>query len=129
MAQFHEFSNENYNSLKLFLVSKYNIRFLPGRENTHERLEIKDDDTVIGMTFYKDDTLEVISSNEENPVYREIIGKIKQSSQKKSSGAENKKNESYNQNYDDMLNLFLHISECDSCKEKFRIIFEHFKTS
>lgn len=130
MTIFHNFTQENYNSLKLFLISKYNIRFLPGeKENTHEHLEVKDNTTTADITFYKDDKLEIVCSNEESQIYKEIIEKIHQISPNSSNSREHeeKNSNSHDESFDAVMKLFQHISECNICKEKLRMIFEHAK--
>lgn len=126
MTIFHNFTQENYNSLKLFLISKYHIRLLPGeKENTQEHLEVKNNDTVVGVTFYKDDSLEILPNNEESTIYKEIVRKIQQISP--TSDGKDQNNDFSNRDFDDIVKLFLHMSECNSCKEKFEDIWNHYK--
>ncbi len=135
---FRNFVQENYDSLKIFLISKYNVRFLSGQnEETRELLEINDNDTIIAINFYKNDSIEIISNDEHNNAYKTIIKKIQQiapesiESNDNHSGDNVESRQNNDTHYippDDLFKFFEHISTCDPCKEKFASMWKHYKT-
>ena len=111
-------SQEQYDKLKLFLISNFNIRFLhPEMSNVIESFEIIANDEKILGNFNDKQLLELIHTGTSQLSYKKLIDELK-----KINGTIT------NQNLDSFDNvdiLLEHISNCDNCKSKLSDILNH----
>lgn len=129
MDAFQNFSQENYDRLKIFLISNFSMIFQPGDSpEIDESFEIT---TNSGKIFGKfgSNSLSMTHQNSESE-YAKIIEKIcvdSPNSKKTQIKNSNKyRDEKPTKDYlSDSKKLYDHILSCDACKKKFLTIQKH----
>ena len=106
---------EEYDKIKIFLISNFNITFVPGKtSNIVESFEV-DKGKVVGN--YHDNSSLSLESESDSGFLDELVQKITEL-----SGIEA---ESVTQTVDDVAPILEHIQNCDICKAKFSEILSH----
>ncbi len=118
------FTSEQYDTLKIFLISNFNVFFLKSNKpDVEESFEITLSDGTIMGHFLKNNFLELRYSGNVTSAYEKIIEKIHQLN----GNTENPTSHTIN-DFSDLDDLLNHISTCDSCKAKLLEILNHAKT-
>ena len=127
MILFENFRQEDFDKLKVFLISKFNIVFLNHPDsNVREVFEITTSKGNLSGKFYDNNTLEISFSSNTLPTYESISSFIKNLNDQITNS--NEPDSPYLKTHDfaaDSKLFFEHLSQCDSCKKKFLEIWNH----
>lgn len=106
---------EEYDKIKIFLISNFNITFVPGK--TSSVIESFEVDKGKAVGNYHDNSSLTLESESDSSFLDDLIQKIT-----KLSGIEA---ESVSKTIDDVAPILEHIQKCDTCKSKFSEILSH----
>lgn len=129
MDTVEEFSQESFDSFKIFLISNFNIEFLKSSEPTVlEVVNIKLKNDIINCRYLANQSLELDFHDVNDPSYEKILDFLRTSHKIIQSYPIQDKH-----NLDELIRsskeLFEHLLNCVDCKEKFKIILLHMKKS
>lgn len=128
MDTFENFSQNEYDRLKIFLISNFSLIFQPGdSSDIEESFEITTNSgKIIGN--YGKNILSIIHQNSETE-HTKIIEQIQEkfpNSKKIQKQSDENVSEAVTTNYASISKKFYdHIISCDECKKKFEYILKH----
>lgn len=119
MDKIEKFTQEKYDSFKIFLVSNFNTKFLKSTDSRiSETTSIKTKTGKIQCNYTTNQNLEINPSNTDDESYKTIIDFLKKSNDVISDSKIN----------DFVLfskDFFAHISTCNECQNKVQDILSH----
>lgn len=129
MEKISNFNEEDFDKLKIFLVTNFNIQFFnDSNPAIKESFEITTNDGTIIGHFFSEGGLELTFDEKSKHHYEIIYSFIKKLNKQDIDNQTSKPNLSLDV-FNDFLStsriFFDHISECDICKTKFSEILKH----
>ena len=127
MPVIENFGKENYEQLKLFLITHFNIRFLEdSNPDIEEHFEITTPEGILSGSFLSNQSFGITCENSTEHHFEKIMTKVKEI--KPDSKPITKKFHPRMEEYFENSKLFFdHISNCSECKKKFSEIWNHMK--
>ena len=134
MELFGDFSQEQYDKLKIFLISNFNLTFQPHQNpSILESFEIITKKGNITGHYHKNSSLELVHSKDSLEEYNRIIDKIKEMSgnsekpeEKPASNTDFAAQELMLQEYaSNSKQFYEHILSCETCRRKLAEIWKH----
>lgn len=121
MPSVESITQEQYDKLKTFLISNFNVRFLQSNKpHVAEFFEITTETGKLLGSFLKNNSLEINSSGNIQNVYNAILNKIKQL-----NGQHDESCHKMDNFPNDFKSFILHVTECSECKTKLLEILQH----
>lgn len=121
MFSVESLTQEQYDKLKIFLISNFNVRFLQSNKpDVVEFFEITTETGNLLGYFLKNNSLKINSTGDIQNVYDDVLKEIKQ--------LNDQQDESYHKvdNFpNDFKSFILHVAECSECKTKLLEILQH----
>ncbi|RDJ31374.1 MAG: hypothetical protein DWQ18_02755 [Crenarchaeota archaeon] len=133
MSTFENFSQENYDRLKIFLISNFSLIFQPGDSpGVDESFEITTNSgKVIGS--YGNNVITMMHQNSETEhqkIIKQIQDEFPHSKKIQEKNSDSPVDEKATFDYASISKKFYdHIMSCDECRNKFEYIWKHAKFS
>ena len=117
--KFSNVTQEQYDKIKIFLISNYNVTFLSGNLPAVESFEIASSGLIMG-NYFDDFTMTLELKSGKSSLLEDIVEKIKNLY---GLSARPELSES-----DEVQSILKHIMQCNVCQSKFSEIVSHLKS-
>jgi len=127
MPVIEEFGKENYDKLKIFLISHFNIRFLEdSNPQIEESFEITTPEGVLSGSFLSNNSFGIAFDENTKQHFDKIMSKIKEI-KPDFKIITKKPRHDFEAFYINLKLIFDHLANCSECKKKFYDIWNHLK--
>ena len=129
MSKINNFTPEDFDKLKIFLITNYNIQFFTDPDSSIvESFEINTNEGKLVGHFYSENILELIASDQSQTHYEKILSYIKKLTKDSiETIVPDTPHVEFNNFLSNSQIFFDHVLKCTICKGKFLEILNHIK--